>query len=432
MNRFWKILTSLRITVTLLALSVLLIFFGTLAQVDQGLWKAQTIWFRSYYVTMQHLQLFDWRFVVPFFPGGRLIGFALFANLTAAFLKRFSWKREKIGIHLVHSGVILLLLGQLATEIFSNESTIRLRLGQTLNYSEDQLKDELTFSTDTTDGKETVVAIPGSMLKPGKEIKTDALPFTVNVKDYYVNSQLRRRGPMVDSPAVATQGAGTQLVVEKRQEVTDMDSRNLPYAYVELLKGTQSLGTWLVTPWLGFLETPEQEVAVDGKNYRIDFRFKRYYKPFAVTLLKATHETYRGTDIPKDYRSRIRLADSVSNEAREVDIYMNHPLRYAGSTFYQYQVGAEDKNPERDDKAPKESTLQVVHNPGWLTPYAGCYIVAMGMYMQFRQHLTRFLGKRLSADERKGRWGAWTGRLLEVAILAYLLFRFTLQLFGSY
>jgi len=432
MKRFWKFLTSLRVTVVLLALSVLLIFFGTLAQVDQGLWKAQTVWFRSYYVTMQHLQLFEWRFLVPFFPGGRLIGFALFANLTAAFLKRFVWKREKIGIHLVHSGVILLLLGQLATEIFSSESTLRLHIGQTLNYSEDQLKDELAFSTDAPDGKEQVVAIPEFMLKAGTEIKTDALPFTVKIKDYYVNCQLRRRGPVVDKASMATQGTGTELVVEKRQEITDMDSRNLPYAYVEILKGTQSLGTWLVTPWLGFLDLPAQDVTVDGKKFRMDFRSKRYYQPFAVTLLKASHEVYPGTDIPKDYRSRIRIADAATNEAREVDIYMNHPLRYGGSTFYQYTVGGEARESEQNEKAPKESTLQVVHNPGWLTPYAGCYIVAMGMYMQFRQHLTRFLGKQLGTSEGQGRWGAWIGRLLEVAVLGYLLFRFTLQLFGYY
>ena len=432
MNRFWKILTSLRITVAMLAFSVLLVFFGTLSQVDNGLWKAQAIWFRSWIVTMQHLQLFDWRFLVPIFPGGRAIGTVLTVNLVAAFLKRFSWKREKIGIHFIHSGVILLLLGQLATEIFSNESHLRLKEGETRNFSEDHLKDELAFSTDVADGKEEVVAIPESMLKTGKEITTDKLPFTIRVKQYALNSQLRRRGPMVDGPAVATQGTGTQLVAQPQPEATSEDSRNMPFAYIELQKNGQSLGTWLVSPWLGLFGIAPQEVTVDGKKYRADFRFERYYKPFSVKLLKATHEVYRGTEIPKNFKSRIRISDSTTNEAREVDIYMNHPLRYAGSTFYQYQMGSEEMTPDRDEKAPKDSTLQVVHNPGWLTPYAGCYIVAIGMYMQFRQHLTRFLGKRLGTEGNKGRWGGWVGRLLEVTVLAYLLFRFTLKLFGYY
>ena len=73
-----------------------------------------------------------------------------------------------------------------------------------------------------------------------------------------------------------------------------------------------------------------------------------------------------------------------------------------------------------------------MHNPSWLTPYAGCYIVAIGMYLQFRQHLTRFLAKRLNAEKGQGLWGAWIGRLLEGGSLGYLLFRFTLKLFGVY
>ena len=225
---------------------------------------------------------------------------------------------------------------------------------------------------------------------------------------------------MVDGPAKATKGDGAQLVAEPLPEEKDTDLHNLPYAYIELLDKGQSLGTWLVSPRL-----KPQEISVEGRKYNADFRFTRYYQPFSVRLLKSTNEAYRGTDIPKNFRSRIRIADSSTNEAREVDIYMNHPLRYAGLTFYQYQMGRDELDANRGT-----STLQVVRNPGWLTPYVGCYVVAIGMYMQFRQHLTRFLGKRLGTDERRVWWGSWPGRLLEVAVLGYLIFRFTLKLFG--
>jgi len=235
---------------------------------------------------------------------------------------------------------------------------------------------------------------------------------------------------MVDAPAVATQGTGTKLVAEPQPEAHAEDSRNMPFAYIELLKNGENLGTWLVSPWMGLFKMAPQEVTVDGKKYRAEFRFERYYKPFSVKLLKATNDYYPGTEIPKNFKSRIRILDSTTNEAREVDIYMNHPLRYAGSTFYQYQMGADEM--DRSENAAKTSTLQVVHNPGWLTPYAGCYIVAIGMYMQFRQHLTRFLAKRLGNESAKGRWGGWIGRLAEVVVLGYLLLRFSLKLFGYY
>jgi hypothetical protein len=40
------------------------------------------------------------------------------------------------------------------------------------------------------------------------------------------------------------------------------------------------------------------------------------------------------------------------------------------------------------------SVLQVVKNPSWLTPYAGCVIVAAGLLWQFLYHLSKFLKKR--------------------------------------
>jgi hypothetical protein len=40
------------------------------------------------------------------------------------------------------------------------------------------------------------------------------------------------------------------------------------------------------------------------------------------------------------------------------------------------------------------STLQVVRNPSWITPYAGCVIVATGMIVQFMIHLVGFVSRR--------------------------------------
>src|SRR4030095_4123276 len=206
-NPVWKFFTSLRLTVTLLALAVLLVFFGTLAQVHEGLWKAQEIWFRSFLVVGQKLSLFDWHFPVPIFPGGYLIGFTLLANLTAAFIKRFQWRRDKIGIHLIHSGVILLLLGQLLTDLLSNESHLRLHEGETRNYSEAHRRNELVFATDTQPPNEEIVSIPEGFLKAGATIQHDKLPAVVRVKEYGVNCVVRRRGPVGRGPFPGWEGA---------------------------------------------------------------------------------------------------------------------------------------------------------------------------------------------------------------------------------
>ena len=41
--------------------------------------------------------------------------------------------------------------------------------------------------------------------------------------------------------------------------------------------------------------------------------------------------------------------------------------------------------------------LQVVRNPGWLTPYLACVLVALGLIVQFMTHLIGFAMKRRTA-----------------------------------
>jgi cytochrome c biogenesis protein ResB len=131
---------------------------------------------------------------------------------------------------------------------------------------------------------------------------------------------------------------------------------------------------------------------VNGKQYAFALRPQRIYFPFSLTLLKATHAVYEGTDIPKDFRSRVQLKNPQSGENRQVEISMNHPLRYAGLTFYQYQMTAGEAA-QRAGVTPS-SVLQVVRNPAWLTPYLGCALVGAGLVTQFMFHLVGFVSKR--------------------------------------
>src|SRR5688572_30711914 len=119
-DRVINFFTSLRLTVVCLGLAVVLIFVGTLAQVDLGLYKAQAQFFQSFFI---YWTPGDSNFKIPVFPGGYLVGGVLFVNLIAAHIKRFSLTKKKIGIFMIHIGVILLLLGQFITDVFQVEST---------------------------------------------------------------------------------------------------------------------------------------------------------------------------------------------------------------------------------------------------------------------------------------------------------------------
>ena len=410
-----KFFTSLRLTVVLLAFAIILVFIGTLAQVDEGLYNAQARYFRQWIIF--GLDLFGHK-IPLILPGGYLIGTMLLANLLAAHIYRFQLSVKKIGIQLAHSGVILLLVGQLVTDMLAHESQIRFTEGETKSYAESSQNYELAFTTDAGANSEQVITIPQKLLARGGEIQNPNLPFTIRVKSFWKNSEPQFRAPMMqNAPPLTTNGVAVNFDFSPAAEVKTMDDKNVPTALIEIVGANGSLGDWLVSGWtadageidglqqgytrdlgadmakqiMGELTQP-QEISTGGKIFTFALRPERNYLPFSMTLLKATHTVYTGTDIPKDFRSRVQLKNPQTGENREVEIYMNAPLRYAGLTFYQYQMTA-GQLVENAGLTPN-SVLQVVHNPGWLTPYIGCALVAAGLVTQFMFHLVGLIAKR--------------------------------------
>jgi hypothetical protein len=321
---------------------------------------------------------------MPILPGGYLVGGVLLINLVTAHFKRFRLSRAKVGIWMVHVGLILLLLGQLLTDMLSRESVLHLREGEAKNYSESSRQCELAVIDATDPDTDKVIAIPEHLMARRAEIRTRELPFFFRIKQYYPNSTLDNRAPNAAEPPPANQGLGPRLVVKQLPRVTDMDHRDIPSAVIEVLTPQgASLGTWLVSE---FLEQT-QSFVWNNHTYQLGLRLQRYYKPFTIRLLQFQHDIYPGTDIPKNFSSRVQLQRPDTGENREVLIYMNNPMRYAGETFYQADW-------DKDDHG---SILQVVHNPSWLTPYFSCILVGLGLVVQFMIHLFGFTFKRRTA-----------------------------------
>jgi len=380
LRRLFDFWSSLRLTVVCLALAAGLVFVGTLAQVDAGVYAAQAKYFRSFLVfwTLPGTSL-----SLPVLPGGYLVGAALLLNLACAHAKRFGFTKRKLGLWLIHAGLILLLLGQLATDLFRVESSMRLTEGETKSYSEDEQKNELAIVDTTRRHYDEVVAISESRLAEGKDLRHPRLPFTVRVHRYWPNSVSVTAQTEPGVP-LATQGAGQRVQFQEAPPTSSTDRRNVPTAYIELLAPTGSLGTWAVSAWL---DAP-QAFTHANRTYQMALRPARYYKPFSLQLIAFSHDKYTGTEIPRNFSSRLRLRRPDTGEDREVRVYMNNPLRYAGETFYQAGY---------DERGARATILQVVRNPGWLTPYVSCTLVGVGLVVQFLTHLVGFLKERREA-----------------------------------
>jgi hypothetical protein len=381
-RRFLDFFCSLRLTLFCLAAALVLVFAGTLAQVRFGLFLVQEEYFQSWLIWWKAP---SGNFSLPVFPGGHLIGAVLLTNLIAAHIRRFSWKWSKLGIQLTHLGLIIMLAGGLATDLFSVHSFMRLKEGATSNYSEDSMRMELAVIDKSDPEMEQVTAVPGERLADGGAIAHESLPFRMEVRGFYQNSKLQMIGEGGPSVAASTMGTGARVAVTAKPRATRMDERDSMSAVLEIIpaKGGEPLGSWLVSDSLA----AAQEFECDGRKWSIQLRPARYYKPYSLTLLDFTHETYPGTQIPKNFSSKVNLADPEAKDSRQVLIYMNHPLRYQGDTYY--QSGFEPDN--------SGTVLQVVRNPGYQAPYVACVIVSLGLIYQFTLHLTGFSRRKNTA-----------------------------------
>ncbi|MBT6493563.1 MAG: hypothetical protein HOL01_03325, partial [Planctomycetaceae bacterium] len=340
---------------------------------------------------------------------GTAAGLVLLAGCAMVFKKR-------AGIVLLHAGIGLMMFSEVQVAMTAVESQMVIEEGESVNFTRDIRSVELAVITGSKPGEMSNTLIPGSLLSSAVESKNviqhPDLAFDLKVLRYLPNSDIR--DTVSGKPNLATKGdgLGATVVEVKPGTGTDTDAAvDIASAYVQILdpQSGKPIGTWLFSQ---FLVKPQQ-VSVNGKTYGVALRFKRAYKPYSVTLINVEKRDYQGTNTPRDYSSYIKLHDPANNVDREIRIWMNNPLRFAGETFYQSgynkqmatQIDAASgmrrpvliTDPATGARVPKfteTTTLSVVTNSGWMIPYVSCMIVCTGMMAHFVFVLIRFINRQ--------------------------------------
>ncbi len=380
-SRLWDVLTSLKLSIVCLATLMVLVVACTIAQVSLGTFAAVHLYIRSFFVWWA-VPGTGWSIAV--FPGGALVGLVLAMNLVAAQVKRLEMSWKKAGLWIIHAGLILLFAGEFSTSAFQVETRLAIEEGQTLDYVESPRELELAVVDTTDPNHDDVYGVPESLLVGGGSFDLPGTPLSFRVRRFFRNADLSARAPS-DPPPPATMGVGTGVAVRELPPVTSDEEINRTAVYVEPIGAGRSYGTWLVSNALG----APQSFVHEGRKYVLAMRPRRYYLPYSLTLKKFRHDVYPGTDIPKNFSSLVHLANPGKGEERDVLIYMNQPLRYAGKAFYQASFG----------KGDTLSVLQVVDNPGWLLPYISCVLVTAGLVVHFAFALRKSLKRRHAALE---------------------------------
>ncbi|QQL46032.1 cytochrome c biogenesis protein ResB [Sulfuriroseicoccus oceanibius] len=389
---------SLRLNITLLFFAIVLVFFGTWAQKDVGIWEVQQHYFRSFitYYDFTSGGVVDEltgdyipktvRFRL-FMPGGYLIGGLLLINLIMAPIIHFKLSWKKLGIHLIHLGIVFLMLGELFTGLTAVESRMTINEGETVNFSEVSvpIKEELALVDVTDPTREKHYVANRGMLKIGASIPLADSGITAKIEDHYENAivAMRANAPAGFAAPKATTGLGANFSYRpiNYNSREDGNPPNHPAALVTLTEtATQrELGTYfLSTSWTG-----ADVIQLGDRTFTLRLRPRRVYMPFSVTLDDFQFNRYPGSDIAKDFSSHVRITTDEDREGQAHRIWMNHPLRTNGFTLFQHSFGQQETT----------TFLQVVENPVWSFPYIGTIVVSIGMLWQFGYSLNRFASK---------------------------------------
>ena len=389
--KIFQKLASVKLAVVSLLLLFVLTAFGTLYQVDHGLYLAQKKFFYSF-----GLLLFGF---LPF-PGGQLVIWLLGINLfSAALLQKYAFRWKKIGILLIHYGLLLLLVGAFTSYFFSKESFLPLYENGFANVSQDYKHFEVALWEEKQEQEKQNLLVRKKVWSHhlnkksvGEVMRFETYGVGVRLLSYFQNSVPLRA---VDEKGVGIVESRLPLEVLKNINPNNDPTRSFPGIRAEIFLLDNPSSTHKIVLWgasryafdISFLRKKEKRFSKQEKLY-IQLRRRRWQLPVTVQLIDFKKEEYEGTDIPKSYESLVKIFDTESKNAkdkkqvfsleagRKVKIFMNNPFRFNEYTFYQSSFSLD---PTRGE----QSVFAVVKNKSRWMPYVASLVMVMGLFIHF-------------------------------------------------
>ncbi len=362
---------SYGLAVAIFILFFFLILFGTLYQVDHGLYEAQSKYFSSMFVVHQLGPI-----AIPL-PGGYLLMALFGVNLVCGGLIRMRTNWRRPGVLITHIGVLVMLISAGVTYHFSDRGSMTLYPGEMSDVF--QSFNEWNIEIGKPAPGATLQRIPDERLKDlgpgdGRTFYADGLPIEVRVSNYMANSRpVRVEGGTTSNGAVVD---GFRLEAWPSEKEV---GRNVPGAYVSVTD-TSSGETTEGIVWGLSLEP--LTVRTGDVYYTVGLARKSYRAPFVVRVDEFRRVLHAGTTMAASFESDVTRIEGEAEE--KIRIWMNHPLRRKGFTFFQASWGTGP-----DDRM--YTSFEVVRNPADQGPLVACIIIGIGMLIQFIQKLGGYM-----------------------------------------
>ncbi len=399
------LLTSYGLAAAVLLLLTLLTFFGTLNQESEGLYLSQRIYFDSFWVC-------DWipketmeRFKIPFawpvfMPGGYLLMPILFFNILAGTILKIRRNKKTVGLFLAHIGILYMILASFVTRHFAWEGYMAMYPGQKSNRVSAHHDWQLEVIPLDEEGKATeALVIPYEQFRDVRRAKTrprkftsDTLPFDLVVEHYEPN------GNPLPANLPVTQDKGLKEVdghVLYSMDRIKTNEKNIPGLYAKFApKDGDPLEAILIghtgmNREMEFIPPRPLTLTFGGKKFNVQFQQRQFVVPFDIRVDEFHVDFHPGTGRAANYQSDVTKIESLPDGSaieEKVKIWMNHPLRYQGYTFFQSSFGT-------NRQGQHYTQFTVWNNPADHWPLYSLWIIGLGLAVHFviklNDHLNR-------------------------------------------
>lgn len=448
-TRLLDLLGSYALAVAVLSLLLVLTLFGTLEQRYASIYDVQAKWFESLLIT--ELRTGEDSTFPLLLPGGYLLLALLGINLIVGGILRvrkslptlllaagtvlllavvlptispaamfivaglvtllllvvtgWAWPQQdwgRLGVLVVHGGIVMLLAAGLVEFYASDKGTLALAEAEGGPYRragdefESYYEWDLVLVEHLADGRVRERVVPFERfegLEPGQSARfvDDALPFDVRIASFHRNCVV------VAEPEGGVDGLALRRLPPDREKA----ERNQP-GMVVTLAGKGAGGR----SWRGIVHADQSfpwRVSLEHEgqlhDWDVDLRRRRWSFPFTLRLDEFTAAYHAGTTRPKEYSSRVTKLEEGSSEP--ILITMNQPLRHKGYTFFQSSFEPSREVVTRDGRrvrTPPVSIFSVVRNPADAWPLTACGIIMVGlaymMLVKLARHLRAERGRR--------------------------------------
>lgn len=373
--RLLKLLGSLRLTVVGLFVLLVLTIWGTVYQVENGLYQAQQKFYGSwYFLELGFLPV----------PGAKLVMTVMFVNMLAAGLSLALARRLQAGLALTHGGLLLMLAAGAVTFYLGEEAHLGLIEGGKSNSAQNARAWELAVAEAPSAPEREVSARPVDGLAAGQALPFPGGAFTVQVDEVLPHAGANALPAGAPKPAYRNDHGVAEVFAEPKPKEPE-DLRPALKLTIRAKDQEEKIMLW------GGDDVPTV-VEVGGKKMAFELRVRHIPLPATIELVDFRKEMHPGTEMARVYSSDVIVRPAQGAE-RKVHISMNKPLRLDSFTFYQssYKVLGDGR---------EVSIFAVVKNYGRTMPYIATFLTAFGMLVHFGGRLLLRIQRNRNREAR--------------------------------